>query len=260
MKKLAAQKSADNMLVSCFADAETMGKAAACEIGLVLRDLLQSQAEVRMIFAAAPSQTSTLKFLSQIEGIDWSRVTAFHMDEYIGLPEKAPQKFSKWLDEHLFEILPFGQVQKIQPDPNPLAEVERYNLLLGDAPIDIVCLGVGVNGHIAFNDPPVADFNDPLDVKVVELDEVCRMQQVDEGCFEQIQDVPKSAITLTIPALMGAKHLICVVPGSAKRPAVNNMIHGEIETNCPASILRKHKSCKLFLDVETCPYSEDLSA
>ncbi|MDE1993656.1 MAG: 6-phosphogluconolactonase, partial [Rhizobiaceae bacterium] len=176
-----------------------MGIAAAADIAKALKALLDVQRHVRMIFAAAPSQASTLEILRATDGIDWGRVTAFHMDEYVGLPAHAPQRFAEWLDAHLFKAVPFAAVYKIEPDADVAGEIARYSALLNEAPIDIVCLGIGVNGHIAFNDPPVADFNDPVDVKLVELDDICRQQQVDDDCFERFEDVPERAITLTIP-------------------------------------------------------------
>lgn len=208
-----------------------------------------------MIFAAAPSQGDMLDALVAEPGIDWSRVTAFHMDEYIGLSPQAPERFAHWLDERVFSRLPFGRVERIVPEPDPQAQARAYALMLAEAPIDIVCLGVGLNGHIAFNDPPVADFNDPLNVKIVELDAVCRQQQVDDKCFARFEDVPELAITLTIPCLLRAEALYCVVPGRLKRNAVKAMLEGPIDTACPASILRLQPHCRLYLDKESDPYA-----
>lgn len=206
-----------------------------------------------MIFAAAPSQADMLEQLIAAPGIDWSRVTAFHMDEYIGLPTGHKQRFASWLDAHIFGRLPFRAVHVLTPEPEPAAAAARYSDLLAEAPIDLVCLGVGVNGHIAFNDPPVADFADPLDVKIVTLDEVCRQQQVGDGCFPDLDAVPLQALTLTVPRLMRAKSLFCVVPGAQKRDAVIRTLTGPIETACPASILRTHSDCTLYLDNESAP-------
>jgi glucosamine-6-phosphate deaminase len=183
------------------------------------------------------------------EGIDWKRIEAFHMDEYIGLDVSAPQRFANFLKERLFNKLPFRTVHLIQPEiPHPL---EQYEKLLKAAPIDLVCLGIGENGHIAFNDPPVADFADPVWAKIVELDEACRQQQVNDGCFATFDDVPKQAITLTIPALLSGKRLICTVPGKTKRQAVFKTLNDPISTACPATILRNHNACTLFLDKES---------
>ncbi|KKB10273.1 glucosamine-6-phosphate deaminase [Devosia chinhatensis] len=230
-----------------------MGAAAANDTADALRTALSSQDQVRMVFAAAPSQSDVLAALCVAPGLDWSRVVAFHMDEYIGLNAKAPERFAHWLDEHLFLRLPFKEVHRIVPEPDAIAAASRYAALLSEAPIDIVCLGIGVNGHIAFNDPPVADFSDPLDVKVVTLDDACRQQQVDDDCFARFEDVPEQAITLTVPRLLRANKLFCVVPGRLKRDAVRATLHGPISTRCPASILREHADCTLYLDQESNP-------
>lgn len=243
----------DRLAVRTYASRADMGRAAAADIASALARLLATQATVRMVFAAAPSQSDALAALAKMPGLDWSRVTAFHMDEYIGLAPAAPQRFARWLDAHLFERIPFGAVHRIQPEPDAPTEAARYAGLLAAAPIDIVCLGIGVNGHIAFNDPPVADFDDPADVKVVDLDETCRQQQVDDDCFATIADVPRRALTLTVPRLMRAGELFCVVPGALKRAAVAATLNGPITTACPASILRRHAAVTLYLDPEADP-------
>lgn len=231
-----------------------MGEAAAAAIAADLRSRLARQPGVRTIFAAAPSQGDTLDALVREPGIDWSRVTAFHMDEYIGLPPGSPERFAQWLERHLFARLPFAAVHRIVPEPDALAAATAYAGALAAAPIDLVCLGIGVNGHIAFNDPPVADFNDPLDVKIVDLDAVCRQQQVDDECFARFEDVPMRAVTLTVPRLLRAERLFCVVPGAAKREAVRQTLEGPISRDCPASILRTHPDCTLYLDAESDPH------
>lgn len=241
------------MHVRSFPSRIQMGSAAAEDIADALRGALARQQAVRMVFAAAPSQAQMLAALCAAPGIDWTRVTAFHMDEYIGLPAAAPERFARWLDDNLFERVPFAHVHRIVPEPDPQAAARAYAALLDEAPIDFVCLGIGVNGHIAFNDPPVADFADPLDVKVVALDDQCRQQQVDDECFATFADVPEQAITLTVPRLLRAGRLFCVVPGSLKRDAVRETLYGPISTRCPASILRQHPDCSLYLDVESDP-------
>jgi glucosamine-6-phosphate deaminase len=230
-----------------------MGNAAAAEISDEIRTRLAREAGIRMIFAAAPSQSEVLAALVAAPGIDWSRVTAFHMDEYVGLPAAAPERFAQWLQRHLFSRVPFASVHTIVPEQDPQATAAAYAEALAAAPIDIVCLGIGVNGHIAFNDPPVADFDDPFDVKIVELDDICRQQQVDDDCFAQFEDVPAQALTLTIPRLLRAERLFCVVPGAFKRDAVQKTLSGPITTDCPASILRTHPNCILYLDAESDP-------
>ena len=236
-----------------FVDRATTGAAAARHVAEGIKQKLAGTNDVRMIFAAAPSQSEMLATLGATPGIDWRRVTAFHMDDYIGLPAVAPERFSQWLKRHVFDRLPFGAVHLIEPGDDAEAAARRYETLLAQAPIDIVCLGIGVNGHIAFNDPPVADFDDPRDVKVVELDMICRQQQVDDDCFASIDEVPRKALTLTVPRLMRAGQLFCVVPGAAKQAAVQAALHGPISTACPASILRTHDDCTFYLDRESNP-------
>jgi glucosamine-6-phosphate deaminase len=243
----------DRLRIEAFDSRDAMATKAAGDIAAELRRRLAAQPGVRMIFAAAPSQADTLAMLCQEPGIDWSRVTAFHMDEYIGLPTGAPERFASWLDDHVFTKLPFAAVHHIVPGPDPQRTAADYATLLAAAPIDLVCLGIGVNGHVAFNDPPVADFDDPLEVKVVTLDLACRQQQVDDDCFASLAEVPEQAITLTIPRLLRADALFCVVPGRSKRNAVREALQGPIATSCPASILRTHPACTLYLDPESDP-------
>jgi glucosamine-6-phosphate deaminase len=243
----------DRLSVESFASRAEMGAAAAADVADALTQRLANQAGVRMVFAAAPSQADMLKALCAIPGIDWDRVTAFHMDEYIGLDPASSARFANWLDAHVFSRLPFAAVHRITPEPDAQAEVRDYAEQLNEAPIDFVCLGIGVNGHIAFNDPPVADFNDPLDVKIVELDDICRQQQVDDECFPDLASVPKHAITLTVPRLLRADRLFCIVPGAIKRDAVQKTLHGPLTTECPASILRSHPACTLYIEKESDP-------
>ncbi len=221
---------------------QLMGNNAAAAAGRVLKDLLQIQPEVNVIFAAAPSQNEFLEALRTLD-VDWKRVNAFHMDEYIGLDDSAPQGFGNFLRMRLFDKLPFKTI-------NYLKSLD-YARLLEQFPVDLVCMGIGENGHIAFNDPPVANFNDPEIVKVVELDLVCRQQQVNDGCFELLDQVPLKALTLTIPALIKAKHLICVVPGPAKAEAVFNTLTQPLSVAYPSTILRNHPGAVLFLDQDS---------
>lgn len=239
--------------VRSFPTRAAMGEAAARDIAGHLISLLDRQAAVRVVFASAPSQAEMLAELSRHRGIDWSRITAFHMDEYIGLPLDHPAAFGTWLRRHFLDSVPLANQHLMDPGSDPEAASLRYAALLAEAPIDVVCLGIGVNGHIAFNDPPVADFSDPLDVKVVTLDETCRRQQVDEGCFARLDEVPRCAMTVTVPRLLAAGRLFVVVPGRAKRDAVRRALAGPVETACPASILRTHENCTLYLDKESDP-------
>lgn len=235
----------DRLKVSVHPDRRALGEAAGAAVAACMRKL---PGRVRMVFAAAPSQNETLETLARAMDLDWSRVTAFHMDEYAGLAKDAPQAFSRYLREHLFDLVHPGEIHLIDGLNDPARECGRYAALIKEAPIDIVCLGIGENGHLAFNDPPVADFKDPRGVKEVELDEACRRQQVNDGCFPALDAVPRRAITLTIPALTTAAHLFCSVPGPRKREAVRRTLEGPISPLCPATALRSHPDCTLYLD------------
>ncbi|THF84467.1 glucosamine-6-phosphate deaminase [Cohnella fermenti] len=247
----------ERLRTQVYPDRAQLGAAACAEFVQSLKQKLQLQQEVRIVFAAAPSQNEFLDAVADEPDIDWSRVTAFHMDEYIGLPPHAPQRFSAYLTERLFAKVRPGHVHLLDPGARGQEEAPRYEELLREAPIDFVCLGIGENGHIAFNDPPVADFSDPLWVKEVELDLSCRMQQVNDGCFPSLEEVPTRALTLTIPALMSASRLFCMVPGERKRQAVERTINGPISTECPASILRQHEFCTLYTDADSFGYSSE---
>jgi glucosamine-6-phosphate deaminase len=238
----------EKLNVKVYADRRQLGQAAGLDIASRIRQLQAIRPNLRMIFAAAPSQNETLANLARQPGIDWPRITAFHMDEYLGLPQGAPQKFSHYLRTHLFDLVKPGTVHLIDSSTPPDAECRRYADLLCQAPIDIVCLGIGENGHIAFNDPPVADFNDPQIAKVVPLDDTCRQQQVNDGCFPTFAAVPTHALTLTIPAITSGAHLFCMVPGTTKRRAVQRTLSGPISIECPSTILRQHADCTLYVD------------
>src|SRR5271168_4929129 len=214
-----------------------MGERAAADIALEIRTCLEKQPGVRMIFAAAPSQSEMLAALSEEKDIDWSRVTAFHMDEYLGLPTDAPQRFGLWLRHAIFDHLPFAAVNLLEPGDNPTQIAADYGAKLQAAPIDIVCCGIGSNGHLAFNDPP-ADFEDPLTVKIVYLDTQCRQQQVDDACFATLHDVPARALTITVPGLLAGRALFCTVPDALKKEAVRRALLDPIHPMCPASVLR----------------------
>lgn len=239
----------DHLNVAIFEDRAAMGQAAGKAVAHKLRDLLAQQKTVTMIFAAAPSQNEFLATLASEPGIDWKRVIALHMDEYIGLPKSAPQYFHKYVEDHITNLVKPGEVHFLNGDaPSISDECKRYGNLLIEHPVDIVCCGIGENGHLAFNDPPVADFFDSEIVKVVELDEKSRQQQVNDGAFSSIDQVPKTAMTLTIPALLSARYIYCMVPGPAKAEAVKASLQGPISTSCPASILRRHFRTTLYLD------------
>lgn len=239
----------DQLQIDIYNDRLEMGVAAAQAVAVAIRKLIATQKTVTMVFAAAPSQNEFLDALSDAAGIDWHRVTAFHMDEYIGLPTAAPQKFAYYLDKRIWEKVQPGKVYRLDGNsPDPEAECARYSRLLKENPLDIACIGIGENGHIAFNDPEVADFNDPRAVKVVDLAQASRLQQVHDGCFGTLAEVPAQALTLTIPQLMAARQVFCMVPGSLKREAVKTAIRGAVSPCCPASVLRRHAGAILYLD------------
>lgn len=229
-----------------------MGYAAGMLAAARIRECLRQKLEVNVIFAAAPSQNEMLDTLAQATDIEWNRVNAFHMDEYIGLSKDAPQGFGNFLKARIFQKLPFKSVNYIDCEAVDMdEECARYTALLRENPVDIVLLGIGENGHIAFNDPHVADFHDKAAVKVVELDAVCRQQQVNDGCFAEISEVPKYALTLTIPTLFAAAHLVCTVPAATKAWAVEQTVNGEIGEHCPATVMRLHQSAVLFCDSDS---------
>ncbi len=245
----------DKLNVRVFEGREAMGVCAGSEAIDCLRTLLQRKDEINVMFAAAPSQNETLAALCAAEGIDWGRVNAFHMDEYVGLDPEHPAGFRNFLRRTVFNMLPLKSVNLIDASAADLqAAVRAYDALLRKYPLDVCILGIGENGHIAFNDPPVADFSDHAMAKVVELDQRCREQQVHDGCFQKLEQVPTHAITVTIPALMSAARLFCIVPSATKAEAVKNMLYGEISTGSPASILRMHPNAALYLDPGAAKY------
>jgi glucosamine-6-phosphate deaminase len=202
------------------------------------------------MLAAAPSQAATLAALSTAPDVDWSRVTAFHMDEYLGLKPEAPQGFGTWLERSFLWRVPELSFHRMSVSGDPQAEAQAYAARLPVDPFDLVLLGLGVNGHLAFNDPP-ARFDDPQDTRVVQLDDVSRRQQVDEGHFATIEQVPRQAITVTIPRLLRAKHVVASVPGAEKRDAVRNTLTATIGPDHPGTALRTHPDVALFLDNES---------
>lgn len=244
----------DQLQVRIFPDRLSLGAAAAAEAATYLTHAIANKGRAVACFAAAPSQSEFLSALVTDPSIDWQRVVAFQLDEYVGLPANAPQGFGNFLRAHLFDAVQPGILNLIgmtESLAGAEARSDEYADLLLDSPPDLVCLGIGENGHLAFNDPPVADFDDPKLVKVVLLDTDCRQQQVNDGCFDSIEQVPTHAVTLTIPALLSGERLICVVPGRAKQPAVRATLEGPISTSCPASTLRSKSNCTLYLDTDS---------
>ena len=234
--------------INVFQSSKLAGYQAGKDIEAKIVSLQSQQPFVRVVFAAAPSQDYMLEYLRNSTKIDWSKIVAFNMDEYIGLNPDSSQLFSTFLKERLFNHVPIKEVNLINPSNGVQEELLRFSTLISAAPIDMVCLGIGQNGHLAFNDPPVADFQDPKVIKEVELDYSCKQQQVIDGCFLNIEQVPATAITLTIPTLLAAKYLFCVVVGAHKSLAVEQTLKGELSTSWPSTILRGHSNCRFYFD------------
>lgn len=242
---------ADKLSVNVYDTRKNMGLAAAADVAACIKAELAVKPEIYMIFAAAPSQNEMLEALIAEEGIEWNRIHALHMDEYVNLSADAPQGFGNFLRRAIFDKVPFASVNLIGTDADSEATCARYDALLTEHPVDIVCMGIGENGHIAFNDPHVADFNDPLKIKKVDLDQKCRQQQVNDGCFATLDEVPTHALTLTIPTLYNVKNVFCVVPAASKAEAVKNTVTGPVSEVCPASILRRHDNATLYTDSDS---------
>lgn len=239
----------DNLNVHIFESRPQMGKAAARALGAEMRRLIAERGRAIGVFASAPSQNEFLDALVEELKIEWTRVVGFHLDEYLGMGEDAPQSFRKFLLDRLVKRVPMAEFYGLRGEAaNPEAVCANYAATLKSRPPDFAALGIGENGHLAFNDPPVCDFSDPAMVKIVELDEACRQQQVNDGAFAKLEDVPRRALTLTIPAIMACPRLFVVVPGVRKQQAVRDAVEGRITTACPASILRTHNDAHLFLD------------
>ena len=242
----------EKLQVKLFSNRREIGKAAGQSVAEKMKEILRVRKALSIVFASAPSQNEFLEELSQSPGIDWRNVTAFHLDEYVGLSSEAPESFGHFLRVKLFEKVRPGNVYYLNGMAGDLeAECKRYAGLLKDHPLDVACIGIGENGHLAFNDPPFADFQDPLIVKIVELDLVSRQRQVHDGCFKSLQEVPQKAITLAIPAILSAKFIYCMVPAHSKAEAVKRTLQDSVSTDCPATILRKHENAILFLDSDS---------
>jgi glucosamine-6-phosphate deaminase len=238
-----------SMSVHVHDDVHQLAAAAAAEASDVLRDAIAARGVAHAMFASGNSQVLFLECLTTTPELDWARVVGFHMDEYRGIDDRHPASFRRYMREHITDRVALGAFHEIHGDADdPLEECDRYAGLLGAQPLDLCCLGVGENGHLAFNDPPVAEFTDPRDVKVVELDRACREQQVGEGHFPTVDDVPREAITVTIPALLRARRVLAIVPEARKREPVERALHGPVATACPASILRTRDNVTLHLD------------
>ena len=232
-----------------FDTKEKMGAAAAAAGAGKMRAALRNRGEANIIVATGASQFEMLEALTKEIGIDWKRVTVFHLDEYVGLPVEHPASFRKYLKERFEDQLP-GPVRAfhyINAEENPEAECERVGELIAKAPIDVAFVGIGENGHLAFNDPP-ADFETEKPYLVVDLDEACRQQQFGEGWFPSLEAVPKKAISMSVRQIMKSGSIICTVPDARKSEAVKNAVEGGVTPKVPASILQEHDDCLLFLD------------
>jgi glucosamine-6-phosphate deaminase len=237
--------------IKIFSSRLLMGEQTASTVAEKINQLLTAKHEVNIIFAAAPSQNEFLTALTTKQ-VDWDKVNAFHMDEYIGLDRDAPQGFGNFLKNRIFGLLPFKTINYLNGNAaNIEDECLRYQNLLNEYPTDIVCMGIGENGHLAFNDPPVANFKDDKLVKEVELEDMCRQQQVNDGCFKSIDEVPTHALTLTIPALVKAPYLSIVVPGPSKSQAVYNTLNKPVNESHPSTILTTHPDAVLYLDKDS---------
>ncbi len=243
---------AGKLSVKVFDSRSTMGREASKEASIKIKELLSAKKEINIIFAAAPSQNEFLASLINDREIKWDRINAFHMDEYIGLNPEAPQGFGNFLKDRIFGRVSFKSVNYLYGNAKNMdEECRRYTALLKSHPVDIVCMGIGENGHIAFNDPHIALFKDEKWVKVVELDKKCRNQQVNDGCFDSLEKVPTHALTLTIPSLISGGYIFCMVPAKTKAEAVYATVNGEITEGCPASILKTHENAILYTEIES---------
>jgi glucosamine-6-phosphate deaminase len=241
----------DFLNIRIYGTRTEMGVAAANDAATHINELLKTKEAINILFAAAPSQNEFLLALSRHQ-IPWERINAFHMDEYIGLTKEAPQRFGNYLEKHIFGKAGFKSIHYLFDEAGSPEDIcAGYSKKLDRYPLDMIFMGIGENGHIAFNDPHVALFDDPEQVKIVSLDDVCRKQQVHDGCFDNIEDVPQMAVTLTIPAMMKAKRIFCIVPAASKAHAVAATVNGEISQACPASILRRHKAATLYCDSDS---------
>jgi glucosamine-6-phosphate deaminase len=235
--------------VEIYPTGAAMAEAAADAAAGAIQHAIATRGEANVMLATGNSQLAFLGELVQIPGIGWDRVRAFHMDEYVGLAPSHSASFQRYMRERVATQVPFREFHYLTGDTGDAeAEALRYEALLRAYPLDLTCAGIGENGHLAFNDPPVADFDDPRDVKVIELEAASRQQQVGEGHFPAITDVPTHAITVTIPALLRATRVLVIVPEARKAQPVYDALQGPISTACPASILRQTAHATLYLD------------
>jgi glucosamine-6-phosphate deaminase len=243
---------ADRLTVKIYDSRKAMGQAAAEDVAAKIKEIAKEKGEVNMIFASAPSQNEFLAGLLADKDIPWEKVNTFHMDEYIKLDKDAPQGFGNFIRDALWGKVNLKSANYLNGNaPDLAAECKRYTDLLKANPVDIVCMGIGENGHLAFNDPGIAKFGDTQAVKVVVLDEVCRQQQVNDGCFASLDLVPTHALSLTIPSLVDRGYLFCIVPAKTKARAVVETVKGYVTELIPASILRTKDKATLYLDPDS---------
>jgi glucosamine-6-phosphate deaminase len=241
----------DKLTAKIYSGRPELGAAAAEILSAKIAELLKDREYVNIIFASAPSQNEFLAELKK-KDIEWGKINAFHMDEYVGLDKDSPAGFGNFLKDRLFSDVTCREVNYMNGNAENIQdECKRYADLLTKYPTDIVCLGIGENTHLAFNDPHVADFNDPLIVKVVDLDEDCRTQQVNDGCFAAIGEVPTHALTITMPALFKSTFAYAIVPGKFKASAIEHTINSDISELYPSTILRRHDNAVLFIDEDS---------
>lgn len=238
------------MQIKRFEDKQQMAKVAAEEAASLLRETIQRNGNARIIAATGAAQFAFLEVLTRLPNIDWTRVEMFHLDEYIGIPESHPASFCRFLKERLILKTGIMQHHLLHGDRDPNTVVREVGAALLLAPIDVAFVGIGENGHLAFNDPP-ADFETQEPYIVVDLDEACRRQQMGEGWFATLEDVPKRAISMSIRQILKAKRIICFVPDARKAKAVHACFDGEISPAAPASILRTHAQTNVYLDKES---------
>jgi len=237
------------LAVELYEDRKALGQAAATVAATRLRELAKQHETVPVIFATGDSQRATLHALASMPDVPWSQVIGFRMDEYVGLPENHPASFSRYMRENLTSRVELRHMYEIDgSEANVEKTCKEYaELLRAHSPL-LCLLGVGENGHLAFNDPAEARFDDPLDVKQVTLDLVCRQQQVNEGAFASVAEMPERAITITVPALFRVPELVLSIPGPRKSKIVKRTLYDPISTACPATILRRHPNATVFLD------------
>jgi glucosamine-6-phosphate deaminase len=241
--------SRDRLEVRVYGDRTAAGAAGAEIAASLMRDTVAREGRMSVIFASAVSQDPFLAALRAQPDVAWDRITAFHMDEYMGMKEDHPASFRRFLRERLFDHVPVAAFHGLNGEAlDADAECARYAALLAAAPPSLVIMGVGENGHLAFIDPPVCDFKEPRDVRAVDLDDVCRMQQVHDGAFERLDDVPKQALSLTVPLFLRIPRALVFVNGAHKSAAVKAAVEGPVSEACPASALRMHPAATMFLD------------